>query len=60
METNVSAVDATDVHACTDGTCSECQVRKEKDRANDEITLAFLLSLVPAIALTLFGNMGLL
>jgi len=60
METNVSAVDATDVHACQDGTCPECQARKEKDRANDEIALAFLLSLVPAITLTLFGNMGLL
>ena len=60
METNVSVVDATDMHACQGGTCPECQARNEKDRANDEIALAFLLSLVPAITLTLFGSMGLL
>jgi len=60
METNVSAVEATQVHSCQDGTCPECQARTKKDRVNDEIALAFLLSLVPAITLTLFGNMGLL
>jgi hypothetical protein len=60
METNVSAVDATDVHTCQGGDCPECQTRARKDRANEELALAFLLSIVPAITLTLFGNMGLL
>lgn len=53
-------VSSEEVHSCQDGSCAECQTRKEQDKMNDDIAFAFLLSLVPVISLTLFGNMGLL
>jgi hypothetical protein len=61
MEEKLSMVGADDVHkhdGC-DG-CPECRAREEKAKVDFEISFAFLLSLVPAITLTLFGNMGLL
>jgi hypothetical protein len=61
MEEKLSMVSASDVHkhdGC-DG-CPECRTREKRDRANEELAFAFLLSLLPAITLTLFGNMGLL
>lgn len=60
MEENISMVSSEEVHSCQDGSCAECQTRKEQDKMNDDIAFAFLLSLVPVISLTLFGNMGLL
>lgn len=60
MEEKLSMVGSDEVHACQDGSCTECRTRAEQDKTNDEISFAFLLSLVPVISLTLFGNMGLL
>jgi len=61
MEENIFMVGAGDVHRHVDGVeCPECRARRERERQNEELSFAFLLSIVPAIALTLFGNMGLL
>lgn len=43
-------------HAESGVRCVAC----DRHAAEQEIAFAFLLSLVPAITLTLFGNMGLL
>lgn len=39
--------------------CPECQERAEKDKANEEMGLAFLLAIVPMVVITLFGQIGL-
>jgi len=57
MEEN-SMVSSGDVHGMTIELPDVETHRKAKER--EEMAFAFLLALVPAITLTLFGNMGLL
>ena len=40
--------------------CPHCQRRAEEESSNDEMGLAILLMLMPAMTLTLFSNIGLL
>ncbi|HLC95480.1 MAG TPA: hypothetical protein VJH89_03245 [Patescibacteria group bacterium] len=50
----------------TDSTCSSgeacpnCVKREEEATQNEEMSMAFLLALVPVISLTFFGQIGLL
>jgi hypothetical protein len=39
--------------------CPECAKRAEKEKAYEEMSLAFLLALTPMLVITLFGQMGL-
>ena len=40
--------------------CSSCAQTVSEKQKNDEISMAFLLALVPIISLTFFGQIGLL
>ena len=40
--------------------CPECDKRDIEDQKSEEIGLAFLIALMPIVAMTLFSNMGLL
>ena len=40
--------------------CPHCQKRAEEEASNDDMGLAILLMLMPAMTLTLFSNIGLL
>ena len=40
--------------------CPHCQRKAEEEASNDEMGLAILLMLMPAMTLTLFSNIGLL
>jgi hypothetical protein len=40
--------------------CTECNAALEQASRNEELSFAFLLALVPALTLSLFGNIGLL
>lgn len=40
-------------------TCPHCIKRDEADQASEELNLAILIALVPALTITLFSNMGL-
>lgn len=53
METNVSQVSS-------ESTCEGCNAALERSSQNEELGFAFLLALVPALTLSLFGNIGLL
>ncbi|MFA5777611.1 MAG: hypothetical protein WC906_04180 [Parcubacteria group bacterium] len=39
--------------------CPECKKRAEKEAAYNEMSLAFLLALMPMLVVTLFGQIGL-
>lgn len=39
--------------------CPHCDERREADQQNDELNLAILIALVPALTITLFSNLGL-
>lgn len=41
-------------------TCEGCNATLEQASQNEELSFAFLLALVPALTLSLFGNIGLL
>lgn len=41
-------------------TCEGCNATLEQASKNEELSFAFLLALVPALTLSLFGNIGLL
>ncbi len=45
---------------CSEATCAGCQATREQSQQNEELSFAFLLALVPALTLSLFGNIGLL
>jgi hypothetical protein len=45
---------------CSETTCAGCQAVREQSKQNEELSFAFLLALVPALTLSLFGNIGLL
>lgn len=44
---------------CQDGKCPECQKRAEEAARSEELNLAVLVALVPVLAMSLFGNLGL-
>ncbi|MDO8566416.1 MAG: hypothetical protein Q7S04_04540 [Candidatus Moranbacteria bacterium] len=44
----------------TTAECGNCAKAAEEATKNEEISLAFLLALVPVISLTFFGQIGLL
>lgn len=46
--------------SCTTGQCPTCKQAAEDAAQNEEISLAFLLALLPVITLTFFGQVGLL
>lgn len=52
----------TDSPAPAEGTpdCPHCVKTAQETRQNEEISMAFLLALVPVISLTFFGQIGLL
>lgn len=61
MEDKHPMIGSEEVHSCGEGgTCAACEERAKHDKEHEEVSLAFLLALLPAITLTLFGNMGLL
>lgn len=39
--------------------CPDCERRAREDAENEEVGLAFLVALMPLLAVTLFSNMGL-
>jgi len=39
--------------------CVHCIEREKKDQETEELNLAILVALVPAMTITLFSNMGL-
>lgn len=45
---------------CSTGGCDNCAKVAQEAAKNEELSLAFLLALVPVISLTFFGQMGLL
>lgn len=50
----------TESQAGSEVTCTDCNAALEKVSQNEELGFAFLLALVPALTLSLFGNIGLL
>lgn len=46
--------------ACSTGTCAKCAQAAQEAAKNEELSMAFLLALVPIISLTFFGQLGLL
>ena len=40
--------------------CADCEKAAQEAAQNEEISMAFLLALVPVISLTFFGQIGLL
>ncbi|MDD2766809.1 MAG: hypothetical protein PHH40_03540 [Candidatus Moranbacteria bacterium] len=55
METPMETTDT-----CSTNGCPNCTKVAEESKQNEEMSLAFLLALVPVISLTFFGQMGLL
>jgi len=39
--------------------CPHCETRKKEEKASEEFSLAVLVSLVPMLVFTLFGQVGL-
>ncbi len=54
METQTESQNSSEV------TCAGCNATLEQSSKNEELSFAFLLALVPALTLSLFGNIGLL
>lgn len=50
----------TDASHPTGAGCPSCEKAAEDAAKNEEISMAFLLALVPVISLTFFGQVGLL
>lgn len=46
--------------SCSTGQCPSCEQTAKETEQNEEISMAFLLALVPVISLTFFGQVGLL
>lgn len=43
-----------------DQKCPHCEAKKQEEQSNEEFSMAVLLSLVPMIVFTFFGQMGIL
>ena len=39
--------------------CPHCEAKKHEEKINDEMGLAILIMLMPAMTLTIFSNLGL-
>ncbi len=52
--------DETPMSSHSEGECTNCANIAEKAKQNEEISMAFLLALIPVISLTFFGQIGLL
>lgn len=50
----------TDATHDTGAGCPSCEKSAKEAQQNEEISMAFLLALVPVISLTFFGQIGLL
>lgn len=50
----------TDATCSTEGGCPNCEKASQEAKQNEEVSMAFLLALMPIISLTFFGQMGLL
>lgn len=50
----------TDAAPSTGAGCPSCEQAAKETEQNEEISMAFLLALVPVISLTFFGQIGLL
>lgn len=59
LEKNVEET-GTQSQVGSDGTCAQCAAAQDRLSRNEELSFAFLLALVPALTLSLFGNIGLL
>jgi hypothetical protein len=55
-------IETTEVNSTSvaDPGCPHCVRTTQETRQNEEISMAFLLALVPVISLTFFGQIGLL
>ena len=40
--------------------CVDCEAHSAEKKANEEVSMAFLLALLPVMVLTFFGQVGLL
>ena len=49
-----------DESGCPSGTCPTCVKAAAEASRNEEMSMAFLLALLPVITLTFFGQVGLL
>lgn len=54
METQIESQNSSGV------SCAKCNENLEQVSKNEDLSFAFLLALVPALTLSLFGNIGLL
>lgn len=45
---------------CAGGSCPNCEQAAAEASKNEEMSMAFLLALLPVITLTFFGQVGLL
>jgi hypothetical protein len=46
--------------AVSEGACTHCAQRAQKEAESHETSFAFLLALMPLVVLTFFGQVGLL
>lgn len=46
--------------SCSTGQCPNCEKKEQDEKQGEEMSMAFLLALVPVISLTFFGQIGLL
>ncbi|MEK9151565.1 MAG: hypothetical protein AAB547_02950 [Patescibacteria group bacterium] len=46
--------------SCSTGQCPSCEQTAKETEQNEQMSMAFLLALVPVISLTFFGQVGLL
>lgn len=53
-------METSSTETCSTGGCDTCAKVAQESKQNEEMSLAFLLALVPVISLTFFGQMGLL
>ena len=44
---------------CKGPDCEECKKREVEERRNEEVSMSFLVALMPLLTMTLFNNMGL-
>jgi hypothetical protein len=45
---------------CSTGTCPTCEKAAKESAQSEEVSMAFLLALLPVITLTFFGQLGVL
>lgn len=60
LEQNVQEATQLESQNVSEASCEGCNAALERASKNEELGFAFLLALVPALTLSLFGNIGLL